>query len=94
MLKGDYTMSDKNEVSNVVRSSKGLQDVLFDEMDSVRNGSTTPQSARAVVAIANGIISSARLEMDHARFISSQRAEPGDGFVASAQPVLLGTQHA
>lgn len=83
-------MSDEKKVT---RSSKGLQDALFEEMDDVRSGKTTPQSSRAVVAIANGIISSARLEMDHARFISSQRAEPGDG-VASAQPVLLGTQAA
>ena len=58
----------------VVRTSKGLQDTLFDEIDNLRNGKTTPQSARTVASLANGIIQTARLEMDHARFISEPRA--------------------
>ena len=63
----------------VVRSSKGLQDTLFDEIDRLRNGKTTPQSARTVASLAGGIIQTARLEMDHARFISEARA--GDGAI-------------
>lgn len=70
----------------IVRTSKGLQDTLFDEIDSLRDGSTTPQSARTVASLASGIIQTARLEMDHARFISEQR-----GDVDGTKAIALGS---
>ena len=64
------------EAKKVTRTSKGLQDTLFDEIDSLRDGTTTPQSARTVASLASGIIQTARLEMDHARFVSEKRGDP------------------
>ena len=61
----------------VTRTSKGLQDTLFDEIDRLRDGSTTPQSARTIASLANGVIQAARLEMDHTRFVSDQRKTAG-----------------
>lgn len=66
------------EEIKVVRSSKGLQDTLFDEIDRLRNGQTTPQSARTVASLATGIIQTARLEMDYARFVSDERISSND----------------
>lgn len=74
------------EQKKVVRTSKGLQDTLFDEIDSLRDGTTTPQSARTVASLASGIIQTARLEMDHARFISEQRGDNG-----STKAITLGS---
>ena len=59
----------------VKRNSGGLADAMFDELDALNNGSSTPQQARAKSAIANSIISLTRLEMEYARFITDQRAD-------------------
>ena len=64
----------------VVRTSKGLQDCLFDEIDDLHAGRVTPQSSRTIAALASGILQTARLEMDAARFVTEQRgsADLGD----------------
>ena len=66
-------MSNEKESQPVVRTSKGLQDTLFDEIDNLRNGRTTPQSARTLSSLASTIIQTGRLEMEHARFVSESR---------------------
>lgn len=66
------------EIKKVVRTSKGLQDTLFDEIDALRDGTTKPQSARTVSALASGIVQTAKLEIDYGRFISEQRSGHGD----------------
>ena len=77
------------EIKKVVRTSKGLQDTLFDEIDALRDGTTTPQSARTVASLASGIGQIAKLEVDHSRFISEQRA--GRGQVTETKTLILGT---
>ena len=57
------------------RTSKGLAEVLFNELDNLRDGKSTPQQARSVASIANTICSISRLEMDYARFVSDARTE-------------------
>lgn len=46
-----------------VRSSAGLRDALFSELDAFRNGKTSVKHAQTVVNIARAIIDSARLEI-------------------------------
>lgn len=58
----------------VDRTSSGLASAMFDELDALKSGSSTPQQARAKAAIANTIISISRLEMDYARFVTQERA--------------------
>lgn len=41
-----------------------LRDVLFDELDALRNGSADPKRAQAVAKLAQQIISTAKVEMD------------------------------
>lgn len=77
------------ESKKVVRTSKGLQDTLFDEIDSLRDGTTTPQSARTVASLASGIVQTAKLEIDHCRFISEQRS--GAGQVAETKAIQFGS---
>lgn len=59
-----------------VRSSRGLAQALFEELDMLRNGKTTPQHAKGVTSYANAILANARMEMEHARFVAAVR---GDG---------------
>jgi len=65
------------------RTSKALIDVLFDELDALKNGDSNPQQARATSSIANTICSVTRLEMDYARFVNDARSlEGGHGLKA------------
>lgn len=59
----------------IERTSKGLANAMFDELESLNKGTSTPQNARAKSAIANTIISVSRLEMEYARFVSDSRSE-------------------
>ncbi len=78
--------AEDTEQRKVTRTIKGLQDTLFDEIDALRDGTTTPQSARTVASLAKGIIQTARLEMDHARFVSEPRAGSLDGGTKANAP--------
>lgn len=59
----------------IERTSRGLAGMMFDELDALKEGQSTPQQARAKAAIANTICSISRLEMDYARFVASERAD-------------------
>lgn len=59
----------------IERTSKGLSNTLFDELEKLKSGQSTPQQSRSVAAVANTICAISRLEMDYARFVSSERAE-------------------
>lgn len=59
------------------RTSKGLIDTLFDELDQLKAGKSTPQNARAKASIANTICQVTRLEMDYARFVTDSRSIEG-----------------
>lgn len=49
------------------RSTHGLADILFDELENLINGESTPQMARAKAHVAKSILSVKQLEIDLAR---------------------------
>lgn len=57
----------------VGRTADGLAEAMFDELDALHNGQSTPQQARAKSSIANTIIQINRLKMDFARFVTDAR---------------------
>ena len=59
----------------IARTSRGLAQAMFEELELLRAGESTPQQARAKASIANTICTISRLEMDFARFVTSARAE-------------------
>lgn len=66
-------------MSNTVdRTSKGLSAAMFDEMDKLNAGESTPQHAQAQKGLAATIVCIKRLEMDHARFVASGRSASDD----------------
>lgn len=66
----------------VQRTSHGLQEHIFTQLDRLESGKTTPQHARSVAALANTAISIARLEMEYARFVTEQRGDGGNSLPA------------
>jgi hypothetical protein len=58
------------------RTSQALRDVLFDEIEELRNGAGDPSKAMAVANLAKQIINVAKVELDYHR-MALQHAEAG-----------------
>jgi len=52
----------------IVRTSEGLRNALFDEMDNLRAGTSDTKRASMVAKLANTIVGVAKVEMEHARY--------------------------
>jgi hypothetical protein len=71
------------EAAPVTRTSEGLRDALFEELDMLRKGDSTPQRAGAVSKLATTVIDAARLDIEFVRFAkASGKNKP--------QPLKLG----
>lgn len=55
----------------IIRTSLGLRDALFDELDALREGKTNPNRANAMAKLAVQIINSVKIEIDHQRHVLS-----------------------
>lgn len=66
------------KAKEIARTSRGLAAAMFEELELLRNGESTPQQARAKASIANTICVISRLEMDFARFVTAVRAGDED----------------
>ncbi len=55
------------------RNSEGLRDTLFEELDMLRAGHSTPLRASAVSKIAAQVIEAARLDLDFMRAASASK---------------------
>ena len=59
------------------RTSDALKDLMWDQMEALLAGETTPQHARAMSSLAGQVCGITRLEMDFSRFVSDARADGG-----------------
>ena len=55
----------------VARSSAGLRDAIFDEIDAIRNGTGNPTRANAVAKLAATVVETVRMELEVQRFAAS-----------------------
>lgn len=74
----------------VARTSAGLRDCLFDELDALRAGKTNPAQANATAKLAAGIIDTVKMELDVQRHISKFAGSETKKFSELNQPVQLG----
>lgn len=56
----------------ITRSSAGLRDILFDEIEELRSGEGDPTKSMAVANLSKQIINVAKVELDFHRQIASQ----------------------
>jgi hypothetical protein len=54
--------------SPVSRTSAGLRDAIFDEIDAIRNGESNPTRANAVAKLAAGIVDTVRMDIEFQKF--------------------------
>lgn len=75
----------------IVRTSAGLRDAIFDEIDSIRNGNSNPTRANAVAKLAAGIVETVRMEIDVQKHLHSKagqvKPQVADGL---GEPMALG----
>ncbi len=65
------------------RNSKGLRDVLFDEIESLRSGDGDPTRALAIANLAKQVINTVKIELDYHRELARQQD--------TGNPLKLGT---
>lgn len=75
-------------MAKIDRSTDGLRAVLFEELEALRNGRTTPQKASAVARLAAGIVSSTKLDLEYQRFVKAVEGEDAPK-IASVPPLKL-----
>ena len=82
-------MTKQKELAKIERTSQGLRNAIFDEIDAIRNGTSNPTRANAVAKLATGIVETVRMELEVYRHLKSN---PNDtlGAVAAGSPILLG----
>ena len=52
----------------ITRTSAGLRDAIFDEIDYIRAGQSNPTRANAVAKLATGIVETVRMEIEVEKF--------------------------
>lgn len=78
----------ESQAPPIARTSAGLRDAIFDEIDAIRNGSSNPTRANAVAKLATGIVETVRMEIEVQRHL--QRMPKADQPPALGAPLALG----
>jgi hypothetical protein len=78
----------------IIRSSAGLRDALFDEMDRMRSGKTSSTNANALAKLAATIVDSVEMEIAVRRFMhdmgATSEAKNGTPDWRLPSPIVLG----
>lgn len=77
-----------SKIQLVERTSQGLRDALFDELDALRNGESNPARASAMSKLAVQIINSAIMEIEFQKHVKSSPS--GKDLTLLGTPIALG----
>jgi len=75
----------------IIRTSEGLRDALFDELDLLRQDKSNSHRAMAVAKLATQIINSVRLEIEY-MLASRKDHTPGGDNMTKRRIITLGKQ--
>jgi hypothetical protein len=59
----------------IVRTSAGLRDVLFDELEDLKAGNSNPARARSVAMLANSLLQSVAVDIEYHKYVSDISAK-------------------
>lgn len=79
----------KAPVTKVVRTSAGLRDILFDELDRLRAGQTNARDANAVARLAHEIVATVQMELEVQKHLVAMSGKPHTA-VGLPDPIALG----
>ncbi len=87
-------MDDTKNDNEITRTSKGLRDALFDEIDGLRRGEVDPKRANAVARLAAEIVNTVKMEVEVEKYMTAKQASmmrpDTTGSGALPAPVELG----
>lgn len=86
-LENDMAKTKQLPVTSISRTTTGLRDALFEEMDALRNGNSNAQRARSLAMMANSILQSVQVEIEYHKYVSAQ----GKRIEGEQKVVTLGT---
>jgi hypothetical protein len=66
----------KTPPREIPKTTEGLRDALFEEINLLRQDKTTPNRARALSQLARDIIDSIRVQIQYQRLITKDGAKP------------------
>lgn len=73
-----------DHASPIVRTSAGLRDAIFDEIDSIRAGTSNPTRANAVAKLAMGVVETVRMELEVHRHLRNTANANGEDKLGGA----------
>lgn len=76
--------TETTEMPAVMRTSAGLREALFDELDNLRNGKTNPANANATSKLAGVIVDTVNMEIEVHKVLAKTPANTAQ----SALPTL------
>ena len=56
----------------IPKTTEGLRDALFDEINALRAGTSNPQQARALCQLADKVIDSIRVQIQYGRLLNDK----------------------
>ena len=65
----------------VIKSTEGLRDALFDEINRIRSGQSDPKRARIVATMAARIIDSIRVQIQYGKLLQEQKKADNEEFL-------------
>jgi hypothetical protein len=84
-------------MSKLVRNTVGLRDALFEEWESLRDGSSNPARARSIAMMANAILQSVQVEIEYHKYVTDINKLPANNEKAiglgGATQIQLGELH-
>lgn len=78
----------------VIRTSAGLREAIFDEIDGIRAGNSNPTRANAVAKLATTVVETVRMELEVQRHLRNTPAASKDApelRAALSVPLALGS---
>jgi hypothetical protein len=81
------TKTATKSMAPISRTSAGLRDALFDELDRLRNGETNATNANATARLATGIVDIVSMEIEVQKF--AERHVPDSVATGSGMPKAL-----
>lgn len=86
---GKKNEAGSDEHEKMDRTSVGLRNALFDEIDALRGGRSNPARARALAMLANTALASVEVEIEYHKYVSDIQQHNGS---ASVGYLELGTK--
>jgi hypothetical protein len=74
----------------IQRTSAGLRDAIFDEIDAIRSGASNPTRANAIAKLATGIVETVRMEIEVQRHARAMPAITSVELPTLGKPMALG----